>query len=204
MLYSCRIRRESRPKERSAPDRPQRRPQPTFESRRRLVLFHSAGIPSFYWGTNAIHGVRGSRSFPPPRGFISVSEICVCLRRRSNDPSRNGTRLSHRVYQVQFGNATSFPEPLNLAATFNRTVMRGVGRTIGREMRALFNSAPGARSGVGLTSWSPTINIIRDPRWGRNQVGVYLLRTDCICCKGAGPQQTRFLGRVGSPRNPAK
>ena len=44
--------------------------------------------------------------------------------------------------------------------------MRGVGRVIGREMRALFNVGT---PGVGLTSWSPTINIIRDPRWGRNQ-----------------------------------
>ena len=84
------------------------------------------GIPSFYWGTNAIHG-------------------------------------------VQYGNCTTFPEPLNLAATFNTTVMRGVGRTIGREMRALYNSNEAARGSVGLTSWSPTINIMRDPRWGRNQ-----------------------------------
>ena len=40
--------------------------------------------------------------------------------------------------------------------------MRAVGRTIGREMRALSNLH---QNGVGLTSWSPTINLIRDPRW---------------------------------------
>lgn len=39
--------------------------------------------------------------------------------------------------------------------------MRLVGRTIGREMRALYNLQT---AGVGLTSWSPTINLIRDPR----------------------------------------
>eukprot|EP00040_Diaphanoeca_grandis_P026289 m.147112 g.147112 ORF g.147112 m.147112 type:complete len:1059 (-) comp30518_c0_seq1:206-3382(-) len=81
------------------------------------------GIPAFYWGTNAIHG-------------------------------------------VQWGNATSFPQALNMGCTWNRTAMRSVGRTIGREMRALSNIGTG---GVGLTSWSPTINLIRDPRWGRNQ-----------------------------------
>jgi beta-glucosidase-like glycosyl hydrolase len=81
------------------------------------------GIPAFYWGTNAIHG-------------------------------------------VQSAGATSFPQALNMGCTWNRTVMRAVGRTIGREMRALNNLG---RPGVGLTSWSPTINLIRDPRWGRNQ-----------------------------------
>eukprot|EP00750_Incisomonas_marina_P026430 INCI5908.1.p1 GENE.INCI5908.1~~INCI5908.1.p1 ORF type:complete len:418 (+),score=64.45 INCI5908.1:1356-2609(+) len=46
--------------------------------------------------------------------------------------------------------------------------MKAVGFVIGKEMRALtrFNGYAG---GVGLTSWAPTINIIRDPRWGRNQ-----------------------------------
>jgi beta-glucosidase len=34
-------------------------------------------------------------------------------------------------------------------------------------MRARHNS--GLAGGHGLTAWSPTINIIRDPRWGRNQ-----------------------------------
>ena len=65
--------------------------------------------------------------------------------------------------------ATAFPQALNIASTWNRSISRGVGRTIGREMRAFANLN---MSADGLTSWSPTINIIRDPRWGRNQEAV--------------------------------
>ena len=89
------------------------------------------GIPPFYWGTNAIHGIA------------RVSSTCV------------GKRC-----------ATTFPQALNIASTFNRSLMRGVGRTVGREMRAFANLN---LSADGLTSWAPTVNIIRDPRWGRNQ-----------------------------------
>lgn len=59
--------------------------------------------------------------------------------------------------------ATSFPQALNMGCTWNRTAMRGVGRTIGRELRALSNVG----MVQGITAWSPTINLIRDPRWGR-------------------------------------
>ena len=46
------------------------------------------------------------------------------------------------------------------------SLIKGVGRTIGREMRALANEN---YTHNALTAWGPTINIIRDPRWGRNQ-----------------------------------
>ena len=59
---------------------------------------------------------------------------------------------------MDWGNATSFPQALNLGCTFNRTAIRAVGRQIGREMRALQNVGVHP---MGLTSWSPTINIIR-------------------------------------------
>ena len=69
---------------------------------------------------------------------------------------------TNAIHGVQQGNSTTFAQPVNLGATFNRSVMRGVGRTIGREMRAWHNAG---EHGVGLTSWSPTINIVRDQRW---------------------------------------
>ena len=93
------------------------------------------GIPPFYWGTNAIHGLTGACDRADPHRPLS-------------------------------GCATTFPQALNIATTWNRTLMRGVGRTVGREMRAFANLNLSAN---GLTSWAPTINIIRDPRWGRNQ-----------------------------------
>ena len=68
------------------------------------------------------------------------------------------------------GRATVFPQPIGLAATFDPEVIRQVGDAISTEGRAKFNVAQSIGNyGIyaGLTYWSPTINIFRDPRWGR-------------------------------------
>ena len=70
--------------------------------------------------------------------------------------------------------ATTFPSPSALAASFNRSLWRKKGEVQSTEQRALFNMgarrAPGGRVGVpiGLNGWGPNINIVRDPRYGRN------------------------------------
>jgi beta-glucosidase len=67
---------------------------------------------------------------------------------------------------------TNFPEPIGLAATFNPPLMHDVAAssapkcapcTLGRETGHL------GKIGTGLDTWSPNINIFRDPRWGRGQ-----------------------------------
>lgn len=70
------------------------------------------------------------------------------------------------------GNATIFPQAIGLAATFNDRLMKQVATVISTEARAKYNLA--SRRGLhqqymGLTFWSPNINIFRDPRWGRGQ-----------------------------------
>ena len=53
---------------------------------------------------------------------------------------------------------------------FNRTLYHLVGHVVGKEGRAISNLRPhNTKIGDGLTYWSPTINLQRDPRWGRNQ-----------------------------------
>lgn len=53
--------------------------------------------------------------------------------------------------------ATSFPAQLAVAATWNRDLVRTIGRITGREARAL-----------GYTNiYSPVLDLARDPRWGR-------------------------------------
>ncbi|KAJ1696208.1 hypothetical protein LUZ63_004720 [Rhynchospora breviuscula] len=61
--------------------------------------------------------------------------------------------------------ATSFPQVILTAATFNPLLWYQIGQVIGKEARALYN----AGQAEGLTFWSPNINIFRDPRWGRGQ-----------------------------------
>ena len=70
------------------------------------------------------------------------------------------------------GQATSFPQAIGMAATFDIPLMDEISRTISDEARAKHHEA--ARRGErgryqGLTFWSPNINIFRDPRWGRGQ-----------------------------------
>ncbi|XWS41692.1 hypothetical protein CRYUN_Cryun17cG0104500 [Craigia yunnanensis] len=60
--------------------------------------------------------------------------------------------------------ATSFPQVLVTAASFNRTLWFKIGSAIGIEAKAMYNVGQ-----AGLTFWAPNINIFRDPRWGRGQ-----------------------------------
>ena len=68
------------------------------------------------------------------------------------------------------GVATSFPQAIALAATFDPELIRALGDVAATEGRAKYNAAAahGDRDIYkGLTFWSPNINIFRDPRWGR-------------------------------------
>jgi beta-glucosidase len=70
------------------------------------------------------------------------------------------------------GYATVFPQAIGLAATWDTPLIQRVGDVISTEARAKYNEAQ--REGnhsifYGLTLWSPNINIVRDPRWGRGQ-----------------------------------
>ncbi|XXG50487.1 hypothetical protein AAC387_Pa02g4488 [Persea americana] len=58
--------------------------------------------------------------------------------------------------------ATSFPTPLSLTASFNESLWRTLGQVTSTEARAMHNEGQ-----AGLTFWSPNINVVRDPRWGR-------------------------------------
>ncbi len=68
---------------------------------------------------------------------------------------------------------TNFPEPIGLAATFDTAVVNDVAEAIGAEVSGLHALARETgrmgRIGTGLDTWSPNINIFRDPRWGRGQ-----------------------------------
>ncbi len=68
---------------------------------------------------------------------------------------------------------TNFPEPIGLAATFDPSLVHAVASDISVEVRALHTlgrqTGHLGHIGTGLDTWSPNINIFRDPRWGRGQ-----------------------------------
>ncbi len=70
------------------------------------------------------------------------------------------------------GRATVFPQAIALAATWDDGLVLRVATGISDEARAMNNAwvARGKRNLYqGLVFWSPNINIVRDPRWGRGQ-----------------------------------
>jgi len=70
------------------------------------------------------------------------------------------------------GEATIFPQAIGMAATFNDSLLKQVSTVISTEARAKYNLAIAKDRRLqymGLTFWTPNINIFRDPRWGRGQ-----------------------------------
>ena len=62
---------------------------------------------------------------------------------------------------------TVFPNPNGLAAGFDEDLLFEIGSLVGDEGRSLFNE----KRNRTLCAWAPTIDMERDPRWGRNEEG---------------------------------
>lgn len=84
---------------------------------------------------------------------------------------------------------TVYPQAIGMAATFDTTSLAQMADFSALEGRAIYNKAiQEGKSGqryVGLTYWTPNINIFRDPRWGRGQETY-----------GEDPFLTAMLGRA--------
>nr|WP_168511671.1 glycoside hydrolase family 3 C-terminal domain-containing protein [Streptomyces sp. S1D4-11]QIY98580.1 carbohydrate-binding protein [Streptomyces sp. S1D4-11] len=78
---------------------------------------------------------------------------------------RTGQEVLHGV--AWMGPATVFPQAVGLGATWNDELVRRVGEAVSAEVRAM--RARDDR--VGLNVWSPTVNLLRHPLWGRNEEG---------------------------------
>ena len=118
-------------------------------------------------------------------GRLSLSELASQLTARSSAPVPRlglpgfywGTNQIHGIAgeHCRAGRCpVSWPDGVSMAASFNATAWRLMGATAGVEMRALYNVlyANSSSPALGLTSWGPTINLLRDTRWGRSQESV--------------------------------
>ena len=68
-------------------------------------------------------------------------------------------------------NATSFPQVITTASSWNTSLFHAIGQVVGTEARAFSNLGH-----AGLTFWAPNVNIFRDPRWGRGEETLEVLR----------------------------
>lgn len=67
---------------------------------------------------------------------------------------------------------TSFPQAIGMAATWDLESILKTAEYVSDEGRAIYHdSSRKGKTGIflGLTYWTPNINIFRDPRWGRGQ-----------------------------------
>ncbi|HEX7367174.1 MAG TPA: glycoside hydrolase family 3 C-terminal domain-containing protein [Pelobium sp.] len=78
----------------------------------------------------------------------------------------------HGVARTPF-KTTVYPQAIAMAATFDKGSLFKMAQYSALEGRAIYNKA--VETGrtneryLGLTYWTPNINIFRDPRWGRGQ-----------------------------------
>lgn len=79
---------------------------------------------------------------------------------------KTGTEALHGV--AWLGKATVFPQAVGLAHTWDQALIKQVGSAVGDEVRG-FNHLDPAANGVNV--WAPVVDLLRDPRWGRNEEG---------------------------------
>ncbi|WP_055481416.1 glycoside hydrolase family 3 C-terminal domain-containing protein [Sphaerimonospora mesophila] len=90
---------------------------------------------------------------------------------------KNGTEALHGVawsnddkngWAQTFASGTVFPQAVGLASTWDPELIERVGSAVGDEVRG-YNSADPVAWGTQV--WAPVVNLLRDPRWGRNEEG---------------------------------
>ena len=105
--------------------------------------------------------------------------------------------------------ATVFPQAIALAATWNPPLIRRMADAISDEARAKHHGSgvPEGQPGCGLlTFWSPVVNMVRDPRWGRTQETYgedphLTTRFGVAFVKGLQGSHPRYLKAVATPKH---
>jgi len=69
---------------------------------------------------------------------------------------------------VRTATATVFPQAVGLGSTWDPALIKKVGAAVGDETRGYHSADPDV---WGLNTWAPVVNLLRDPRWGRNEEG---------------------------------
>ncbi|MFI5930721.1 glycoside hydrolase family 3 C-terminal domain-containing protein [Actinoplanes sp. NPDC051494] len=78
----------------------------------------------------------------------------------SNDADNGGA--------VVTASGTSFPQAVGLASTWDPALLERVGDVVSDEARGYHQQNERV---FGLNLWAPVVNLLRDPRWGRNEEG---------------------------------
>lgn len=121
----------------------------------------------------------------------------------------HGNEALHGVLRP--GRFTVFPQAIGLASTWDPQLMNKVATAISDEARARWNELDQGKQQTQqfsdlLTFWSPTINMARDPRWGRTPETYgedpYLTGTMAVqFVKGLQGDDPHYLKVVSTPKH---
>ncbi len=88
----------------------------------------------------------------------------IAVERLGVQAYKHGTEAAHGM--AWLGEATGYPQPIGLACTWDKELLKRIGSAIGDEARGFYKRNP---THNGLTLWAPTVDMERDPRWGRTE-----------------------------------
>jgi beta-glucosidase len=96
-------------------------------------------------------GMMASRQIAVPR--LGIEEFHI------------GGEAAHG-YAAKNAPATSFPQTIGLSCSWDAELLKEIGSLVGNEARAYFRKRRGM---AGLCLFAPTVDMERDPRWGRTE-----------------------------------
>ena len=136
-----------------------------------------------------------------------LNELAPAIPRLGVSKYYHGNEALHGV--VRPGKFTVFPQAIGLASTWNPDLIHQVATSISDEARGRWNEMEQGKLQKFndlLTFWSPTVNMARDPRWGRtpetygedpyltSQIGIAFV-------KGLQGDDPKYLKVVSTPKH---
>ncbi len=132
--------------------------------------------------------------------FAMLHQYSPAVPRLGIAPFRTGSEVLHGVGWL--GKATVFPQAVGLGATWDDELVRRIGEAAATELRAFHHHRPApvaeGRGPNSLQAWAPVLNLLRDPRWGRNEEGysedpVHTARLGEAYCRGLAGDHPDYL-----------
>ncbi|MDR3360827.1 MAG: hypothetical protein LBO20_09345, partial [Bifidobacteriaceae bacterium] len=132
-----------------------------YESTRYAPPIARLGVAGYTYWSEGLHGVARAEFVNSPTSDYYNTSAGSAKRDEFGQPF---APLSDRFTPPNQGFATSFSYGLGQASSWNRDLVREATSITSDEARAYYNYRK-----KGLTYWSPTMNLDRDPRWGRSE-----------------------------------
>lgn len=134
----------------------------------------------------------------PEERIAMLHQYSPAIPRLGVEEFRTGTETLHGV--AWLGEATTFPQAVGLGATWDEALVHEVAEAVSVEQRAFHHHRPPV-TGAGrnsLQGWAPVVNLLRDPRWGRNEEGysedaLLSARLGDAFCRGMSGDHPEYL-----------